>query len=148
MLASSNSKHKHEQDLCQDCLQGFSLEESRDKHYEYCKDNEAVRIEMPKEGSFMEFHNGQSQFKVPFVMCEEFEAILKPTKETNFNPDAPYTKEINQHILSAFCVYSKFAYEDVKDPLKLYRGKDCVEVFCDYVEMKSRDFTICSLKSL
>ena len=111
------------------CLQGFSLETSRDKHYEYCKDYEAVRIEMPKEGSFVEFHNGQNQFKVPFIMVADFEAILKPTKETNFNPNTPYTKEINQHIPSGFCVYSKFAYGDFKDPLKLYRGRDCVEVF-------------------
>ena len=42
LLASSNSKHKRKQHFCLNCLQGFSLEESRDKHYEYCKDNEAV----------------------------------------------------------------------------------------------------------
>ena len=29
---------------------------------------------------------------------------------------------------------SKFAYGDVKDPLKLYRGEDCVEKFCDYIK--------------
>ena len=132
MLASS--KHKHKQHFCLNCLKGFRLEESRDKRYEYCKDNEAVRIEMPKEGSFVEFHDGQNQFKVPFVMYADVEAILKPMKESNFNSEASYTKEVNKHIPSAFCVYSKFAYGDVKDPLKLYRGKDCVEVFCDYVE--------------
>ena len=109
----------------------FSLEEGRDKHYEYCKANEAVRIEMPKEGSFVEFHDG---LKVPFVMYADFEAILKPMKESSFNPDAAYTKEINQHIPSGFCVYSKFAYGEVENPLKLYRGEDCVEKFCDYIE--------------
>ena len=31
-------------------------------------------------------------------------------------------------------MYSKFAYGKVENPLKLYRGEDCVEVFCDYVE--------------
>ena len=111
-------------------MQGFSLEESRDKHYEYCKDNEAVRIEMPKEGSFMEFPDGQNQFKVPFVMYAEFEAILKPTKGFNFHRNKPYTKEINQHIPSGFCVNSTFAYGD---PLKLYRGENCVKVFCNYI---------------
>ena len=38
------------------CLQGFSYEESRNKHFEYCKDNETIRIEMPKKGSFVKFH--------------------------------------------------------------------------------------------
>ena len=135
MHASSNSKHKCKQHFSLNCLQGFSLEESKDKHYEYCKDHEAVRIEMPKEGSFVEFHDDQNQFKVPFVMYADFEAILKPTEENvKSNPEESYTKEINQHIPSGFCVYSKFAYGEVENPLKLYRGKDCVEVFCDYVE--------------
>ena len=53
---------------------------------------------MPKDGSFVEFHDGQNQFKVPFVMYLYFEAILKQTKGSNPNPEAPYTKEINQHI--------------------------------------------------
>ena len=44
-----------------------------------------------------------------------------------------YTKEINQHIPSGFCVTSKFAYGEVENPLKLYRGEDCVEVFCDHI---------------
>ena len=119
-------------------MQGFSLDESRDKHYEYCKDNEAVRIEMPKEGSFVEFHDGQNQFKVPFVMCADFEAILKPIKGFNFDQNKPYTKEINQHIPSGFCVNSTFTYGDVKDPLKLCRGENCVEVFCNYVENEAK----------
>ena len=138
LLARSNSKHKRKQHFCLNCLQGFSLEESRDKHYEYCKNNEAVRIQMPKEGSFVEFHDGQNQFKVPFVMYADFEAILKPTKETNFNPDAPYTKEINKYIPSGFCVNSVFAYGEVENPLKLYRGEDCEEVFCNYVENEAK----------
>ena len=93
---------------------------------------------MPKEGSFVEFHDGQNQFKVPFVMYADFEAILKPKEVIESDPEKSYTKEINQHIPSGFCVDSKFAYEDVKNPLKLYRGEDCVEVFCDYVVKEAK----------
>ena len=76
LLGSSNGKHKCKEHFCLNCLQGFHSEESRDNHFEYCKDNEAVRIEeMPEEGSFVKFQN---QFKVPFVMYEDFEANLKP----------------------------------------------------------------------
>ena len=104
---------------------------------------------MPKEGSFMEFHDGKNQFKVPFTMYVDLEAILKLTvKDSNFNPEKSYTKEINQHIPSGFCVYSKFAYGKVENPLKLYKGDDCVEMFVITLKTKSRDFTICSLKSL
>ena len=78
LLGDSNSKHGHKQHIYLNCLQGFHSEKSRDNHFEYCKDNEAVRIKMPKEGSFVEFHDGKNQFKVPFIMYADFEAILKP----------------------------------------------------------------------
>ena len=85
---------------------------------------------MPKEGSFVEFHDGQNQFKVPFAMYADFEAILKPTGHSmESDLEVSFTKEISQHVPSGFCVYGKFAYEEVENPLKLYRGEDCVKVF-------------------
>ena len=140
LLRSSNSKHKCKQHFCMNCLQGFSYEERRDKHFEYCKDNEAVRIEMPKKGSFVKFHDRQKQFKAPFVMYAGFKAILKPMEGSKFNPEESYTKEINQCIPSGFCAYSKFAYGKFENQLKLYRGEDCVKVFCDYIKNKALRF--------
>ena len=138
LLGSRNTKHKCKKHFCLNCLQGFHSEQSRNKHYEYCKDNEAGKIEMPKPGSFVEFHDGQNQAKVPFTMYADFEAILRPVHGPSPNPNAPYTKEINQHIPSDFCIYSKFAHGPVENPLKLYRGKDCVQVFCDYIKEEAK----------
>ena len=36
-----------------------------------------------------------------------------------------------------FCVFSKFAYGEVQNPLKLYRGKDCVGKFCGYIRQEA-----------
>ena len=138
LIGSRNSKHAHKQYFCRNCLQGFLSELNRDKHYQHCKDNEAVKIEMPKPGSFVEFHDGQNQFKVPFTMYPDFEAILRPVHGPSLSPNEPYTKEVNRHIPSGFCVYSKFAYGEVSTPLKLYRGEDCVQVFCDYMKKEAR----------
>ena len=134
LLGNSNSKDGHKQHFFLNCLKGFHSEENRDNHFEYCKDNEAVRIEMPKEGSFMEFHDGQNQFKAPFQMYADLKAILKPKEVIKSDPEVSYTKEINQHVPSGFCMFSKFAYGKVENPLQLYRGEDCVEVFCNYIE--------------
>ena len=71
-------------------------------------------------------------------MYADFEAYLEPFQATNPNPKEFYTKEINKHIPSSFCVNSKFAYGKVKNPLKLYRGEDCVEVFCNYTSDEAR----------
>ena len=53
-------------------------------------------------------------------------------------PEASYTKRINCHALSGFCTYSTCAYGEVKDPLKLYQGKDHVEVFCKHIEEEAK----------
>ena len=138
LLASNNSKHKSEQHFCMSCLQGFRTEIGRDKHFEYCKDNKTVRLEMPKEGLLIKFHDGQYQFYVPFIMYADFEAILEQIEFPNPNPESSYTEFINLHTPSGFCMDSEFAYGEVDNPLKLYRGEDCEEVFCDHISNEAR----------
>ena len=139
LLKSSNTKHKCKQHFCMNCFQGFMQESSRDQHQVYCEDNESVRVEMPKQGSTVEFKDGQDQFKVPFIMYADFESILELMDPVEpGSPNQPYTNEVNQHTPSGWCVYSKFAYGDVDDPLRLYRGKDCIETFCNYIKGEAR----------
>ena len=93
---------------------------------------------MPNKGSTVEFYDGQNQFKVPFVMYTDFEAILEPIQErVPGDPNEPYITKVNQHIPSGWCVYSSFTYGEVENPLKLYRGKDCIEKFCDHIKQEA-----------
>ena len=64
LLSSKNSNTKCKQHFCMNCLQGFTQQLSRDQHQAYCEDNESVRVEMPKQGSTVEFKDGQNQFIV------------------------------------------------------------------------------------
>ena len=134
LLKSSNTKHKCKQHFCMNCLQGFTQESSRDQHQVYCEDNEYARVEMPKQGSTIEFKDGQNQFKVPFIMYADFESILEPMDHGSSDPTKPYTNEVNQHTPSGWCAYSKFAYGEFVTPLRTYRDKDCIETFCNYIK--------------
>ena len=139
LLRSSNSEHQHKHYICLNCLQGFHSEESRNKHFECCIDHEAVRIDIHKESSFMRFRSGQYQFKVPFIIYTDFEAILQVSEEeTDPDPLSSYTRDINHHVPSGFCTYNTFAYREVDDPLRLYRGKDCVDVFFNHIEEEAK----------
>ena len=97
-----------------------------------------VRVEMPNKGSTVEFYNGQNQFKVPFMMYDDFESILMPIQSPNPDPNESYTTKVNQHISSAWCVYSKFAHGNIKDPLTICRGKDCIEKFCNHIRQEAK----------
>ena len=137
LLSSMNAKHKGAYHFCLNCLNGFRTKVGRDKHYEYCSSNGEVKIKMPTEkDKWLKYHQGQNQFKVPFMLYADFESILKPVNRDKMKTPkgASYTEKVNTHVPSGWCVHSKFAYGEVQDPLKVYRGEDCVEKFIEYIE--------------
>ena len=93
---------------------------------------------MPHKRPIVEYSDGLFQFKVLFIMYADFESILEPISGTGNNPKILTTREINVHIPSGWCICSEFAYGEVKDPLVLYKGKDCVKKFCDHVTAEAR----------
>ena len=145
LLKSLNASHKGAYHFCMDCLNGFQTESARDKHYEYCSSNGHVKVKMPTEKEkWLKFHDGQYQFKVLFMLYADSESILKPvderyrdkmnTMKAGRKGKASYTEKINTHVPSGWCVHSTFAYGDVPNPLKMYRDKDYVEKFVEYIE--------------
>ena len=66
-------------------------------------------------------------------MYADFESILEPIQGLENNQRISSMRGINNHIPSGWCVHSEFAYGKVENPLKLYRGEDCVKKFCDHV---------------
>ncbi|XP_057296278.1 uncharacterized protein LOC130625239 [Hydractinia symbiolongicarpus] len=132
VLSKVNSKHKNKEHYCLNCLSGFNSEETRNEHFEYCKNNEAAKIKLPKEGSTVKFINGQYQLKAPFIMYADFEALSKEVSEEEKNSGSS-TEKVGKHIPTGFCCYSKFAHGEVPDPLTLYRGEDRVLRFVNYV---------------
>ena len=138
LLLKLNRKTRRAYHFCMNCLNGFRTETARDKHYEYCSSNGHIKVKMPTEKEkWLKFHDGQYQFKVPFMLYADFESISKAvderhrdrinTMKTERKGKAPYTVKINTHIPSGWCVNSTFAHGNVPDPVKMYRGKDCVE---------------------
>ena len=119
-------------------------ESSRDQHQVYCEDNESVRVEMPRQGSTAEFKDGQNQFRVLFIIYADFESILEPKDPVQLeSPSQLYTNEVNQHMSSGWCVYSKFAYGDVDNPLRTYRAKIALKPFVITSKEKLVDCITC-----
>ena len=64
------------------CLNRFRTASARDKHYGYCTSNGHVKVKIPSEKEkWLKFHDGQYQFKIPFILYADFESILKPVDE-------------------------------------------------------------------
>ena len=133
LLSRQNSKHKESRHFCINCPQGFKEKRSRDEHLVYCRNNEAVRIEMPNRKPIVWYSDGQYQFKVPFMMYADFESILEPIQGARNNPNISATRGVNVHTPSGWCVYSHFSYGNVTKPLTQYRGPNCVDKFCKHI---------------
>ena len=128
LLSKLNGRTRRPYHYCINCLNGFRTASARDKHYEYCSSNGHVKVNMPTgKEKWLKFHDGQYQFKVPFMLYADFESILKPvderyrdkmnTMKAGRKGKAPYTEKISKHVPSGWCVYSTFAYGDVPEPL-------------------------------
>ena len=138
---SLNANHKCAYHFCMNCFNGFWTGSARDKHYEHCSSNGHVKVKVPTEkDKWLKFHSGEYHVKVPFMLHADFESILKPVDEryrdrmnamtTERKCKVPYTEKINTHVPSGWCVRSTFAYGEVPDPLKMYRGKRLCEKVC------------------
>ena len=66
-------------------------------------------------------------------MYADFESILEPIQGPGNNPSISSMRGVNVHTPFGWCGYSKFAYGKVTNPLKEYRGKDCVSKFCEHI---------------
>ena len=58
LLSSENTKHKGKEYFCNNCLQGFKEESSRDEHIGYCIDDESVKVEMPHKNLIVQYSDG------------------------------------------------------------------------------------------
>ena len=67
------------------------------------------------------------------MMYSDFESILEPIQGASNNPNISWTKGVNIQTPSGWCVYSKFAYGKVTNPLTQCRSSDCVEKFCEHI---------------
>ena len=76
LMTFSKSKHHGEKYYCRNCLRGYNSEEALSKHWPYCKEHSCVRIELPKEGTFMKFTNIERSMRVPFVVYADFESFI------------------------------------------------------------------------
>ena len=111
LLKSLHATHKGAYHFFMNCLNGFRTKSARDKHFEFCSSNGHVSVKMPSEKEkWLKFHDGQYQFKVPFILYADFESILKPVNEqyrnrmntmkTEKKGKASYTEKINTHVPS------------------------------------------------
>ena len=141
LLSSQTSKRNGVQYYCMRCLNPFHSQESLDKHLEYCSTHEAVKTEMPGEGTILSFKNYNRSMRVPFIVYADFESFIKPIDTCRPSPENSYTKQYQKHTPSSFCYYIKCFDDEVyyQNPVTYTASTENEDVAQSFVNMLEED---------
>ena len=140
LLSSQVSGHKESNVFCLNCLNHFPNEEKLKIHEEYCLKNQAIRIEMPEEGSLVTFIHHQRSIKVPFVVYADFEAFTEEITISEQNDKFSFTQKYQKHKPSGFCFKIVCFDERYNQKPVLFRARsEDEDVSAIFVEMLERD---------
>ena len=140
LLSKQVSAHKGGTHICFRCLNPFWSHKSLEKHWEYCKNHEAVKINMPEKGTILKFKHHDRSEKLPFIIYADTEALIKEMQNCDPNPLYSYTKKYQKHKPISFSYYIKSFDNNVyKSKLRKYTGEDAMEKFVDWIEEDVKD---------
>ena len=115
LLSSGVNNHQHKLHFCYRCLNSFPSKKSLNKHTEYCKNNEAVKIEMP----FLEhikFKNHYKKQRVPFVVYADFECFTEKIDTCQPRDNKAFTNQYQKHRPSGFSYLIKCFDDNLLEP--------------------------------
>ena len=127
----------------------FWCEKALSRHQEYCSEYEAVRIEIPKKGTMLEFKNYHRSEKAPFIVYADFECFIKPIQSCDPDDKKSYNKQYQKHEPSSFCYYIKCFDDEVYEPkLVSYTGEDAAQKFVEMLKEDIREIISISKKKM
>ena len=141
LLSSQSSTDEHVLHYCPRCLNHFTTQEKLATHKEYCSTHEALKTEMPGEGTTLSFKNYNRSMRVPFIVYADFESFIKPIDTCGPNPENSYTKQYQKHTPSSFCYYIKCFDDEVyyQNPVTYTASTENEDVAQIFVNMLEED---------
>ena len=68
--------------------------------------------------------------KVSFVIYADLECLFEKMSTCMNNPNESYTTKIIKHTTSGYSIFTRCSFDESKNKLNYYRGKDCMKKFC------------------
>ena len=116
---------------CICCLHSFKTENKLKKHENVCKNHDYCYVEMPNEDNkILKYNHGEKSIKHPFIIYSDLECLLEKMSTCHNNPKKASTTKLNEYKPSVYSMFTHCLFDDTKNKLDFYRGKDCIERFC------------------
>ena len=130
LLRGITSTHK-EDFYCLNCFRSYRTKNKLEVHKEICENHKYCNIEMPnKDNNTIKHNQGEKSIKLPFVVYADLEFLLEKMSTCQNNPNELSTTEINKHTQSGYSIFTHCSFDQTRNKLNHYRGKDCMKKFC------------------
>ena len=122
----------HEKDFyCLNCFNSYRTKNKLESHKKICENHDYCHVEMPtKDNNTIKYNHGEKSMKVPFIIYADLECLLEKMSTCINNPNESSTTKINKHIPSGYSIFTSCSFDESKNKLNYYRGKDCMKKFC------------------
>ena len=82
-----------------------------------------------KNNNIIKYNHGEKSMKLPFVIYADLEYLLEKMSTCINNPNESSTTKINKHTQSGYSIFTHCSFDESKNKLNYYRGKDCMKKF-------------------
>ena len=130
LLREITSTHK-EDFYCLNCFRSYRTRNKLEVHKKICENHNYCNVEMPtKDNNIIKYKKGEKSIKLPFAVYADLECLLKKISACQNNPNESSTTEINKHVPSGYLLFTHCSFDQTKNKIDYYRGKDCTKKFC------------------
>ena len=130
ILRGITSNHK-EDFYCLNCFRSHRTRNKLEEHKKICENYNYCNVEMPtKENNIIKYNQGERSIKLPFAVYADLECLLEKMSTCQNNPNESSTTEMNKHVPSGHSLFTYCSFDQTRNKLNYYRGKDCIKKFC------------------
>ena len=130
LLRGITSSHK-EDFYCLSCFRSYRTKNKLEVHTKICGNHDYCNVEMPtKDDNIIKYNLGEKSIKLPFAVYADLECLLEKMSTCQNNPSESSTTEINKHTPSGYSLFTYCSFDETKNKLNHYRGKDCMKKLC------------------
>ena len=129
LLRGIASNHK-EDFHCLNCFHSYRTENKLKAHKKICENHDYCHVEMPtKNNNIIKCNHGEKPMKLPFVIYADLKCLLEKMSNCINNPNESSTTKINKHTPPGYSILTHCSFDESKNKLNYYRGKDCMKKF-------------------
>ena len=117
---------------CLNCFRYYRTINKFELHKKICENHDYCRVEMPtKDNNIIKYNQGEKSIKMPFTIYADLECLLEKMSTCINNPNESSTTKINKHTPLGYSIFTYCSFDQTKNNLDYYRGKDCMKKFSE-----------------